>query len=161
MSENEKNPTVTFAVLLLGMVVFTILIAVGSTMLATFADPGEVSVQAKEVIARRTAPMGTVRVSDNDPMPAASAGAEPSTAVQTTEQIVSTTCGGCHTSGVMNAPKIGVAADWKPRVAQGMPTLVKHAIEGFKGMPPKGGATSLSDKQIKEAVEEMLKKSGG
>ena len=51
-------------------------------------------------------------------------------------------------------------ANWTPRIAQGQPTLVKHAVGGFQGkggvMPPKGGNTTLSDAAVKAAVDYMV-----
>ena len=48
-------------------------------------------------------------------------------------------------------------------MAQGLDTLVKHAIEGYSGpdgkgalMPAKGGNPSLTDAQVKATVEWML-----
>ena len=70
------------------------------------------------------------------------------------------TCKMCHTSGLAGAPKLGDKADWNTRSNQGIDTLVKHAINGFKGskgmMPPKGGNAALSDADIKSAVQYML-----
>ena len=69
------------------------------------------------------------------------------------------TCAMCHQTGVAGAPKLGDKADWGPRIAQGQDTLYKHAIEGFNGnkgaMPPRGGATSMSDDDVKAAVDYM------
>ena len=66
-------------------------------------------------------------------------------------------------SGVAGAPKVGDAAAWGPRIAKGADTLHKHAIDGFQGqagfMPPKGGATTLSDKSIMNAVDYMISQS--
>ena len=65
-------------------------------------------------------------------------------------------CQACHATGAAGAPKNGDMANWAPRIAQGMDTLNKHAIEGFKGavgyMPPKGGFTALPDDDVKAAV---------
>ncbi|MDD3354725.1 c-type cytochrome [Zoogloea sp.] len=73
------------------------------------------------------------------------------------------TCAMCHQTGVAGAPKLGDKADWGPRIAQGNDTLYKHAIEGFTGekgmMPPKGGNTSLSDEDLKAAVDFIVGKS--
>lgn len=69
-------------------------------------------------------------------------------------------CQACHATGAAGAPKMGDTANWAPRIAQGMDTLFKHSIEGFKGsvgyMPPKGGFTSLSDDEVKAAVAYMV-----
>lgn len=69
----------------------------------------------------------------------------------------------CHEAGVAFAPKVGDAAAWAPRIAQGTETLNKHAIEGFQGkagyMPPKGGRTDLTDQSVINAVEYMVAQS--
>ena len=73
------------------------------------------------------------------------------------------TCALCHAAAVAGAPKPGDKADWSPRIAQGMDILHKHAIEGFTGakgmMPPRGGATTLSDDAVKAAVAFMVDQS--
>jgi cytochrome c5 len=69
------------------------------------------------------------------------------------------TCAMCHAPGVAGAPKPGDKADWGPRIAQGKEVLYKHALEGFNGskgqMPARGGATALSDADVKAAVDYM------
>jgi cytochrome c5 len=40
--------------------------------------------------------------------------------------VVKGVCAMCHATGLMSAPKIGDAAQWEPRIAQGYETLVKH-----------------------------------
>lgn len=69
------------------------------------------------------------------------------------------TCKMCHDTGLADSPKLGDKAAWKPRIDQGMETLIKHAIHGLKAMPPKGGCTSCSDEEIQKAVEYMVSKS--
>jgi len=61
----------------------------------------------------------------------------------------------CHATGVANAPKFGDKAAWAPRIAQGVPVLVQHAISGKGAMPPKGGS-SASDAEVRAAVEYMV-----
>lgn len=65
-------------------------------------------------------------------------------------------CKMCHETGLAGAPKFGDKAEWSARIAQGMDTLVKHAIIGLKAMPPKGGCSTCSDEEIKKAVEYMV-----
>lgn len=69
-------------------------------------------------------------------------------------------CAACHVAGVTGAPKPGDKADWAPRIAQGKDTLYQHAIQGYTGkkgtMPPKGGFTTLSDDEVKAAVDHMV-----
>jgi cytochrome c5 len=70
------------------------------------------------------------------------------------------TCALCHASGVAGAPIPGHKDDWAPRIAQGMDTLYKHALEGFTGdkgmMPARGGAANLPDDDVKAAVDHMV-----
>lgn len=66
------------------------------------------------------------------------------------------TCRLCHHTGVMGAPKLGNADHWKARIAKGKTKLYQSAIKGFKGMPPKGGNPSLSDSDIKAAVDYLV-----
>lgn len=69
-------------------------------------------------------------------------------------------CKACHGTGAAGSPKLDDKANWAPRIAQGMDTLVKHALEGFKGtvgyMPPKGGFATLTDDEVKAAVAYMV-----
>jgi cytochrome c5 len=66
-------------------------------------------------------------------------------------------CSACHGTGIAGAPRLGDKAAWAPRIAQGMATLEKHAIEGYQGqagmMPAKGGRADLSDDAVRAAVE--------
>jgi cytochrome c5 len=68
-------------------------------------------------------------------------------------------CSACHGSGVGGAPMLTQAA-WSARVAQGMDTLVKHAVEGYQGpaglMPAKGGNPALTDEQVAATVKWMV-----
>ena len=72
-------------------------------------------------------------------------------------------CQACHTSGIAGAPKLGDIIGWVARIEQGMDLLNDHAINGYQGkngvMPPKGGNTSLSDKQVMNAVAYMVEAS--
>lgn len=68
-------------------------------------------------------------------------------------------CHTCHGTGIAGAPKLGDKSDWAPRIAQGMDTLVKHALEGYKTMPPKGSCMNCSEEEIRKTVEYMVSKS--
>ena len=65
-------------------------------------------------------------------------------------------CAMCHAAGVAGAPKAGDKAAWKPRIAQGKDVLYTSAIKGKNLMPPKGGAVSLPDADIKAAVDYLV-----
>ena len=72
------------------------------------------------------------------------------------EQVVGLYCGRCHESGAGGAPKIGDKAAWIPRLAQGLDPLVRSAINGHGGMPARGGASNLTDAELRAAIVYML-----
>ncbi len=72
------------------------------------------------------------------------------------EAIVNQTCKACHAGGLNNAPILGNKKMWEPRAAQGLDTLVEHAINGFELMPAKGGNDTLTDEEIRQAIKYML-----
>lgn len=82
------------------------------------------------------------------------AAAKPARAPMTGDQVVAKVCGACHASGVLNAPKVGDAAEWNKRLGAegGLDGLVAAAIKGKNAMPPRGGDPDLSDDEIKAAV---------
>ena len=87
------------------------------------------------------------------------AAGEPALSPQATEgrQIVRRAgCVACHGAGIANAPKLGDKAAWAPRIKNGVPTLYNAALKGMGVMPPKGGNPSLSDADVKAAVDYMV-----
>lgn len=65
-------------------------------------------------------------------------------------------CQTCHATGVAGAPKVGNKADWAARVPLGIDELTAIAIKGKGAMPPKGGAATASDADIKAVVTYMV-----
>lgn len=74
--------------------------------------------------------------------------------------VYAATCAACHDSGAAGAPKTGDKGGWGARLAQGYDTLVKHAVEGIRLMPPKGGNPDLDPVEVARAVVFMTNKSG-
>ncbi|HEX2244015.1 MAG TPA: c-type cytochrome, partial [Gammaproteobacteria bacterium] len=72
------------------------------------------------------------------------------------KQTFAQACAACHQTGTMGAPKLGSKADWASRIKKGKQTLYTHAINGIGAMPPKGGDASLSNEQVKAAVDYMV-----
>jgi cytochrome c5 len=107
-------------------------------------------------ILERIKPVAQVYVRQPTPAQASSAATTSKTTVKTGEAIFKTYCTACHKTGVSGAPVLGNAKDWQPRIAEGIDTLVDHAIKGYKVMPPKGTCMSCSDQEIKNAVEYMV-----
>lgn len=92
------------------------------------------------------------------------AAAPASSADDAGKAIYDKTCALCHTAGLAGAPLPGNKEQWATRMAQGQDTLYKHAVEGYTGqtgmMPPRGGNPTLSDDEVKAAVDYMTGKSG-
>ncbi|MGQ7249199.1 c-type cytochrome [Halomonas sp. V046] len=84
------------------------------------------------------------------------AAAEPAAPAIDGQAIYTSVCFACHDTGVAGAPKRGDAAAWEPRLAQGIETVYDHAINGLNVMPPKGGNPSLSDAEVKAAVDYLV-----
>jgi len=80
----------------------------------------------EEVATEDIAPVAEVEV--------AAAAAAPGEA-KSGEEVVKAVCAMCHATGMMESPKIGDPAQWEPRIAQGLDTLVEHAIKGYNMMP--------------------------
>lgn len=105
------------------------------------------------------APAATAAAAPAAPAPAAAAApaATPTAAAGSNagEALFKSTCVACHGTGVAGAPKFGDKAAWAPRIAQGLDTLVQHAIQGIRAMPPRGGS-SASDADVRAAVQYMV-----
>lgn len=164
-----KNFSIVVAILALLMVIFLVAaIIIGGTI-----SYGDDSARA-EKISERTAPVGNVR-SEGEPAPeemaAADGNGESSAAAADSDDAApgkstyESVCIACHSGAMADIPALGDADAWAPRIEKGMDTLYKHAIEGFQGdsmmMPPKGGDDSLSDDEVKAAVDYMVEESQG
>jgi len=134
---------------IVGVVLFVLLVAkiFGVTDTIDVAEPTAAVSQVEENIK----PVAVVEV--------AAAGAT-SGAEKSGEEVVKAVCSMCHAAGLMNAPKIGDKGQWQPRIAQGYETLIKHAIEGIRTMPARGGNPSLTDGEVASAVAHMANASG-
>ena len=79
------------------------------------------------------------------------------------QKVYQSACIACHGAGVAGAPMVGNAAAWAARIAAGSESLYANAINGLVGssgvMPAKGGNTTLSDAEVKAAVDHMVSQS--
>jgi cytochrome c5 len=144
----------------IGLIIIARIIA-ANTSVAHRADDPVYQRQVEE----RIQPVARVAIAGQDnsalaPPAAAPAVAATAAADLTGEQIYNQACVACHGAGVAGAPKFGDKAAWAPRIAQGMDTLHKHALQGFQGkagyMPPKGGRTDLSDQSVLNGVDYIV-----
>jgi cytochrome c5 len=87
---------------------------------------------------------------------AASAVAQAQTGERSGKQVVAEQCVKCHQAGVNGAPRIGDRDAWIPRMKQGLDNLVRAAIRGHGGMPPRGGRADLTDAEFRAAILYMF-----
>lgn len=158
MSEEQMNDSTfgrLFIIMIVAMTALTILIAV----LASFASSGvnaeldaRSDIENTQMVAERIAPVGNFSATTVAATPAVAA------APLSGEQAYAS-CAACHDSGTLDAPIVGNADSWAARIGKGLETLYSNAINGLNNMPAKGGNSSLSDEDVKAAVDYMLEKS--
>jgi cytochrome c5 len=107
-------------------------------------------------------PAVSINVAENiKPLAVVEVATEGGESVQRTgEEISNQACVACHGAGLMNSPAIGDTAAWAARIKQGYETLTKHAIEGIRTMPARGGNADLTDIEVAKAVAYMANQSG-
>ncbi len=72
------------------------------------------------------------------------------------KKVYESTCMVCHGAGVANAPKFGDKKAWAMHLMHGTEHLYENALKGTGAMPPRGGNLTLSDAEVKAAVDYML-----
>jgi cytochrome c5 len=169
--------------LAIGVVLGAIALVVGILLLAEFAvvswgsrskasDPS----MAPDAVAKRIAPVATVAVDANAPdasapkaapapaaAPVVTPAAIPAPVAKTAEvsggagkAVYDASCSACHATGVAGAPRIGDQGAWAARLKAGKDALYTSAVKGKGAMPPKGGNASLSDADVKAAVDFLV-----
>jgi len=136
---------------------FFLVIVIGIILLVTFVTNASTTgagsnAQSAEAIAARIRPVsdaGFTLRDANTPRVLLAGGA-----------VYTATCAACHDSGMAGSPKTGDKAAWATRLEQGYDTLLKHAIEGIRAMPAKGGNPDLDDLEVARAVVFMTNQSG-
>jgi cytochrome c5 len=149
-----KTPKQLIVAVLAGFIVPIIIIVLLVKFVSsdTTAGAGSNS-QTPEAIAARISPVaneGFTFIDANAPK-----------VLQTGEAVYKAACVACHGTGAAGAPKFGDAGAWGPRIAQGYDTVLKHAVEGLRGMPAKGGNSDLDNIEVARAVVHLANASGG
>ncbi len=117
------------------------------------SDSSHSNPMVDNVVLERIKPVGDVRI-DTSNMVASAESNESSE--RSGEAIYNSKCSGCHTSGVMEAPKYASLEDWSTRIDVGLEKLTLSAIAGKGGMPPKGACMDCTDNEIKLTVQYIL-----
>ncbi len=79
---------------------------------------------------------------------------------KTGEEVYKSACASCHTTGALNAPKLGDNAAWAKLIPEGHAGLTKQAIAGIRQMPARGGNPALTDLEMSRAVAYLANSAG-
>src|SRR5213594_2713509 len=138
-----KTPKQLVIVLMLAFAVPVIVIV----LLAQLATSGRIydeEAMAPEAVAKRIKPVAEVNMGTAGKV------------LKTGEEVYKSTCMACHGAGVANAPKFGDKKAWARHLMHGTEHVYENAIKGKGAMPPKGGNLTLSEAEVKAAVDYML-----
>lgn len=167
MSQDKQFYSTFFAIMAGLFVLMIVLIIIAGNLTSEVTEYAP-----DEVVINNISPVGKVSVTGEStaaPTTAAgsaAAGSQPaapepvaSAAPKSGDQVYNSSCAACHASGAAGAPKFGAAADWAPRVAKGMDSMLSNAISGLNAMPPRGLCMACSDDELKAAIEYMVSNS--
>jgi cytochrome c5 len=72
------------------------------------------------------------------------------------KELYSKRCQECHATGKEGAPKVGDSRAWGERMMKGIDGLTESAVMGHNKMPSRGGLTTISDAEIRLAIDYMV-----
>jgi len=166
-----KTPKQLVVAVLLAFIVPIIVI----TLLAQLASSGRIydkdsPAMSYDEVVRRIRPVAEVSTDSapgNAATPAAAGdgssgsavaapAAKTSSGMPNGRKVYESTCMACHAAGVANAPKFGDKNAWAPHLTHGVKALYNTALKGKGPMPPKGGNLTLSDADVRAAVDYMV-----
>ena len=160
-----RNFSLVVGVLAVMMVVFMVAAHIVGT------DENAEMARKEPAVRQNTNPMGQVALTGEEAPAEEAAITDTGAAAPDSEggigkQVYDGLCVSCHGLGPSMAAMIPQAGDkeaWAPRIAQGIDTLYKHALEGFTGtggmmMPPRGGGSNTDD-EVKAAVDYIVQSS--
>jgi cytochrome c5 len=141
---------------------------IGIVLLVSFVtgakntEPAGSQAKAAAAIAERMRPVGQVWIAGEQPPAGAVAVAAVAAvkAEKTGEEVYKSACASCHTSGALNAPKLGDNAAWAKLIPEGHAGLTKQAIAGIRQMPARGGNPALTDIEMSRAVAYLANSAG-
>ena len=159
-------------IVLLSQYVTDVSVPAGADVLERIKPVGDVVVQPAGGAAAPSAAAASPATAASSPAPgapkaqaqapstsggaAATTTAAPAAAKPDGKKVYDATCTACHTPGVAGAPKLGDKAAWAPRLKEGMDAVYAIALKGKGAMPAKGGNASLSDAEVRAAVDYMV-----
>ncbi|MCP1676765.1 cytochrome c5 [Natronocella acetinitrilica] len=159
----------TFIGVMIGLTVLAVILLALALFAGSFdrsTEQGRAELQ-RERLERNLRPASAVR-QDGEAMPVQMASDDSGDdddadddVVRTGSDINESVCMACHAEGRMDAaPSTGDNSVWQALFDdKGLDELVHNAINGIRGMPARGGDSSLSDQEVRNAVIYMLEES--
>ncbi|WP_461521413.1 c-type cytochrome [Porticoccus sp.] len=135
-----------------GLAAVALLLALGIAGCGSESKEVKLTAAQEKAMSERLAPAGEVVLEKDVPSAPVAAASGP----RSGDEIYNSKCTACHSTGAAGAPKVGVAADWESRLAQGLETLYANALNGVRGMPAKGLCMDCSADEIHAAVDYMV-----
>ena len=161
MSANEDHshdsPIKTPKQLVIEVVLAFVVVVTVVLLLAMLAASGRIYdkdslAMSAEEIAKRIKPVADALEAPAAPVQTAAV----ATGKPDGKKVYESTCMVCHAAGVANAPKFGDKEAWAPHLAHGAEHLYETALKGTGAMPPKGGNLTLSNAEVRAALDYML-----
>ena len=153
---SDKDFYKIFGYITLGIVVLAILIAILSKVFASSVSNDAYDDVKQTATEERLASPEKINLASN---PTFKSEVIEVASSKSGKDVYNSVCMSCHMSGAAGAPITGKVDQWTERLAKGNDKLYSNAINGIGVMPAKGGLMSLSDDEVKLAVDYMLEES--
>ena len=76
---------------------------------------------------------------------------------RTGEQIYFAVCSSCHSQKVPGAPQFGVRNDWIEPLEKGNKVLYRNTLRGINGMPEKGLCEDCTKRELRSALNYLIR----
>ena len=148
----------TFAIISVIIIVLAIFIAIISNVFASYSSSGDDNYKAdlQSLTNDRTKPSGKINLQSNPSIKQTSKPMLTASKQLSGKEIYSAACMSCHASGAAGAPMTGNKEQWSDRLSKGNEALYSSAVNGIGVMPAKGGIATLSDDEVKSAVDYLI-----
>ena len=147
-----------FGIVSVIIIVLAILIAILSNIFASYSSSNDdnYKVELQNSTDLRTEPSGKINLLSNPSIKQDTKPIVVASKKLSGEEVYNSACMSCHASGAAGAPMAGNKNQWSDRIAKGNETLYASAINGIGVMPAKGGISTLTDEEVKSAVDYLI-----
>tara|TARA_Y100000768_G_scaffold163886_1_gene122590 strand:- start:262 stop:741 length:480 start_codon:yes stop_codon:yes gene_type:complete len=153
---SDKEFYKIFGIVSLIIVLLAIIIAILSNLFASSVTNDFYDRAQEKATSERIAPSDKINLASN---PTFKTEVIVVASSKSGKDVYNSVCMSCHMSGAAGAPITGKSDHWSTRLAKGNTTLYSNAINGIGVMPAKGGLMSLSEDEVKLAVDYMIDQS--